>query len=173
MADFRRNPQGNQTYSLKTLQDRHHEIIRLIVLGLKNAEVARRLGIDKQTVSNVRNTPLVQERLAYLRAGRDSSTVDVRKRIEQIAPKAIDLLEHVIDGDVETDVKASDQVRAAIDVLDRAGHKPPQEVHVKKGVIIKYIEEIKERGRRAGIVATAEENEENGEEVNFEPSVSM
>jgi len=128
------------------------EIIRLAVLGFKYTEIDNRVGRDKQTVSNVVNSQLVQERLAVLRAGRDESAVDIRKKIESLAPKAIALLEDVLDGETSTELKAGDQIRAAVDLLDRAGFKPPQEIHVKKGVVIAHLDTIKKRARELRIL---------------------
>lgn len=96
---------------------------------------------------------------------RDASAIEIRKRIQHLAPIALFKLEEILDDD-----KASESVRMKIaqDLLDRAGYDP-----VKKTMdVSKYneekINEIKERARANGLTLSDEgvEDAEVIEETN-------
>jgi len=72
----------------------HHEIARLVLLGYKNVDIAEKLDCSPQLVSNVRNSPVVKEKLALMRGARDADTIDIAKEIKEIAPEALNLLKN-------------------------------------------------------------------------------
>ena len=92
-------PSGNRKYQIKELWDRHHEINRRILLGQKNKEIAEDLNISEATVSYTKNSKLAQDELNVLKAARDASSVDVARQIKEIAPRALEVLEEVMEGD--------------------------------------------------------------------------
>ena len=87
--DLRKAPNGRKGHQIAKMWDNHHEIARLLVLGLNNAEIAERMGCTPQTVSNVRNSPVVQDKLAILHAVRDVATGDLASEIAEMAPMAL------------------------------------------------------------------------------------
>ena len=70
-ADGRRKNGPKVGWQVATMWESHHEIARMILLGHSNVEVAASLGITKEQVSNVRNSPVVQENLTIMKAARD------------------------------------------------------------------------------------------------------
>lgn len=112
-----------RTFQVNEIRDQHHEIIRRLVLG-QNAEfIARQIGISGATVRNVKNSPVVQERLSVLNAKRDQQTIDVAAHIDRIAPKSIKLLEEIITGKgAGANAPISLRARTAENNLDRAGY---------------------------------------------------
>lgn len=137
-------------YNVKSLWNRHHEMLRLIVLGWGNKEIAAALGCTSQNVSDVRNSPMAKDRLAILQAARDAATIDVAREIQQEAFDSFKLLQDVRAGRVE----ASINLRASVarDLLDRAGHsavKKTQAEVVTAHLTREDLEKIKERARNA------------------------
>jgi len=99
----------------------HHEIVRLLVLGMSNVEICNILGVSRPMVSYVRNSKVVKDKLAIMRAARDADTIDIAKDIQVKAPKALQLLEDIIDDHGET-YGMPLAAKTAESWLDRAGH---------------------------------------------------
>src|SRR4030066_1513356 len=121
--DRRRNPEGNQTYAIAQLWEHHHEILRLLLLGRDNKEVALIVGCTPQTVSNVRNTPEAKRKLAMMRDARDYSAVDVAQKIQETLPEAVDTLEAAM-----TEAEWTVRRQAAKDLLEMGGFKAVQRI---------------------------------------------
>jgi len=160
--DLRRNPNdGTQPYRrwvVNEMWDVHHEIARRIVLGQKNVQIAEDLNVSPQMVCNVRNSPIVQERIKVLHGARDADTVDLAKEIKEIAPEALGLLKDIIRGENDG-ANASINLRAkeANNMLARAGHGVPIKVHSENFHAMftpKDIENIKARARARGAIAS-------------------
>lgn len=134
-----------------------HEIMRLHVLGLKNVEIADRLGITAATVSNAVNSSLVKRQVAIMQAARDANTVDIAKRVAELAPKALQVMEDILDSDVET---GAVRLRAATEILNRNIDTAPVRRteshnvydHYLRG---KHIDEVKKIARDRGLLAEA------------------
>jgi hypothetical protein len=168
-ADGRRKPDGERQYKIKEIWDAHQEIIRRLALGQSGADICRDLGVTAPMISYVRNSPLGQEALRKIHSLANEDVVNVSKRIRSITPKAVQVLEQILDDaiavppNLPADKKTVSSV--AFGILDRGGHAP---VHksISVGVPVgnDTIEEIKNRARQAGIVI-AEVNEREVEEV--------
>lgn len=166
-----RLPTGNRQYQIQYLWDRHQEILRRSVIGQSAKDIASALHITPTVVSYTLNSEIARQSLAVLRGARDASSVDISKRIKEFAPKALDLLEKVIDGGLEEDKPSNAAVRVAMDNLDRAGYGAPKKIvgaFAHKVFTNEDVEEIKNRalevGKQQGIVedAVAEEIIEDG-----------
>ena len=145
-----RHPTYNRKYEIQHMWDRHHEIVRMTLIGESPETIANRLGITTQTVSNTLNSRMVQDKLAILRAERDASSVDVAKAIRELAPKAITVMATLLDENNEMGVSHSVRLRAAQDMLDRNGHAAPKVIEAKHmhGVFSREdLEEIKAKGQ--------------------------
>lgn len=92
-VDRRRVPDNQKRYQLSQLYDTHHEIIRRLAVGESPAEIAAALDITPQTVSNVRNTAMARAKMQVLREARDKEFAVATKRVTDLMPKAINLLE--------------------------------------------------------------------------------
>jgi hypothetical protein len=106
-------------YQIQELNARHHAILQYLALGLKNVDIAEKLGISAQSVSIVRNSQLGRAKLGELVGRTEDNVVDIKKRLEGLAPLATDTLE-----DLLTDPKVPSATKATIarDILDRGGH---------------------------------------------------
>ena len=116
------------SWNIDRIWDVHHEIARRIVLGQDNVTIARDLGVTTATVSNVRNSPVIKEKITVMQCARDASTVDISRQIQEFAPEALKLLRNVIAGNGAEGKDASIplRVRTAEQWLNRAGHAPVQ-----------------------------------------------
>lgn len=145
-TDHRRNPAGNQHYDIKQMWERHHQIARLLVLGWSNKQVASHLSITPQTVSNARNNPEVKRQIDLLSARADNSVVDVSKRIQDLAPRALGVMEEVMD-----DAEFSTKRLAAKDILEMAGYKAVSRLTIATARLsAEDIEDIKARAAAMG-----------------------
>jgi len=131
----RKDPNGRRQYEVSKLWDKHHEIIRLIVLGFGNKEIAELVGIGHHMVSVIRNSEIPQRHIKVLQAARDSKCVDVSRALLEDAPKSLQLLMDVRDGEEAADIRLRASV--AQDLLSRAGYGKVQKVQgaVVHGVV--------------------------------------
>lgn len=148
-------------YEVTDIWDRHHEMIRLMVLGWGNQEIASALGVTPQNVSDVRNSGIVRDRIAVLEAARDAATIDIAREIQEEAGASLNLLRDIRAGRIE----ASIGLRASIakDLLDRAGYSPVKKIQgeiINAHLTREDLEEIKKRARSAatqqGVMVEAE-----------------
>lgn len=143
--DKRFNEDGSESYSIEQIWDHHAEIARLLTLGLRPKRIAADIGVTEQTVSNVRNTPQVKARLAELQSLRDKTVVEIRDQIKERVPKALEVMDEVMD---DLAAKDSDKLRAALGILDHA--IPKQSNHSVIGALITSddIDEINSRAKK-------------------------
>jgi len=154
-----RVPTGRRKYNITHMWQHHHEIIRLVLMGHKPAEIAEALNITPQTVSNTVNSPLGQAKLRLMRAERDQSSVNVAAVIQDLQGDALSVVKEFVSPDGKNkDDKL--RLRAAFDLLDRGGHGAPKVIraeHMHAHLTADDIKEIKERAaaaRNAGMVVT-------------------
>jgi len=129
--------------------DRHHEIKRRIVLGHTNDQIAQVLGITPQTVSNVRNSPIVMMEVERLRAERDAECLDLAKELEPLQKEAIKVLREIFSKEGEGSATIDLKYKAARDLLMPGGMvREPHKVkaEVAHGIFtMQELEEIKNR----------------------------
>lgn len=163
--DLRRAPGGRRHWTVGHMWDVHHEIARRIVIGQKNVEIAEALGVSAQMVSNVRNSPVVQEHISIMRGARDADTVDLAREIKEIAPEALTLLKDIIKGDDQGQgAPLGLRARTAENMLARVGHGVPKVVkseNVHAFLTTEDIEDIKRRALSNDNVVDADYKEED------------
>lgn len=125
--DERRVPlEERKDRSYKEIGDLHREIMRMIVQGKKNVEIAKELGISKGTIKYVRNSHITKAHIAQMQDKADGEVIKMRKRIRNIAPNALQILENIMsdpEAEGHLDASISEKIKVAQDLLDRAGHK--------------------------------------------------
>lgn len=159
--DLRYSPFGRK-YQPKKLSERYHRILRLNLLGYKEVDIARALGVSKLTVSTAINSNLGRYQTSILRAECDGSAVEAAKRIREIAPKAIRLIEEIIESE---DAPTSVRLRAAQDALDRAGFGAVKKVDMRTTSISLTPDDLEnlkqtalERAKASGLIVEANES---------------
>lgn len=126
--DLRRRPRGQRrTFEVNKMWELHHEITRRLLLGQKNVDIARALHITEATVSYTRNSKIVQGQLSMMKAARDADSIDLARDIREKAPKALRVLEGILDDNGET-IAMGLVARTAESWMDRAGYAAPKRV---------------------------------------------
>lgn len=143
----------------KGMWEQHHVIARLIAAGRRNGEIAEIVGCTPQTVSNVRNNPQVQAMIKGLMSKADEKAIDIAVQIKNIAPKAVEVLQELMEGG--DGVSAAVRCSAAKDILDRIGARkaPAPVANLHMHLTADDIKQLKERAKLGGVVASESENE--------------
>jgi len=130
-------------YELKSLQERHKEVLRLLAMGVSKKDIAAKLGITVATIRMTANSVLGQEYLKYIRGEREEETMDIQKSIDELAAPAVDVIRQAIAGKMELEltdpesgklktveipVKNEQRIKASQDILSRhsEGYSPRQ-----------------------------------------------
>lgn len=140
-----RNPTGQRKYQIQQMWEVHHEIARRLLLGHKNSDIALDLGITEAVVSYTKNSLLVQRQLDLMRGARDAEVVDAAIEIKRLVPKALRIMEEILDSDGQAHLK----LKVASDVLDREVPKKQRFEHAHAFLTAEQIEEIKTRAKMA------------------------
>jgi hypothetical protein len=151
-ADMRKLMPGvpRKTQLVREMNERHHEIARMVVLGYKNAEIAKDLNISQSFVSTVRNAPPVKEKVAILAGARDAGTVDIAKQIQMALPTCIKYLSETIPDD---DISDSLKSRNAFGLMAIGGHGPSKNLNVRGVHAVLTADDIKEIRENAQNIA--------------------
>lgn len=110
--------------TIKEMKERHFEIMRRLVAGELQTDIAHSLNMTDSWISIVIASPVFQVELAKLREVANGNAADVGARLTKLAPDAMSVLERAI-RDKAVDISIMQQVSVARDVLDRAGHGKP------------------------------------------------
>lgn len=108
--------------NLKHLYAKHREVLRLHLLGHTGQEISALLGMSPGAVSRVLCCPLGRERLEIMQAEMDREAMDVASRLQESAGPAVDFLDAIVTGEVETTTQL--RAKTCMDVLSRAGYSP-------------------------------------------------
>ena len=139
-------------WQVAEMWDRHHEIARRIILGQNNQEIGEALNVTAQQVSNVRNSPVVQDKITIMRAARDAGTIALAKEIADLAPIALQRVREALEtGQVlGRELSGSAIMKEANGIVDREIGKPTQRIDTRNiygHFTLDDIERIKERAR--------------------------
>lgn len=150
-------PGERRTFQVDHIWESHHEVMRRILLGQKNTEIAQATGLTTATISYIRNSPVIQEHLQIMEGARDAKTVDLAAEIRACAPIAHELLKDIVQGEGDSlrgeKPTLGQRAKEANNLLDRAGYTP---VRAVRGEIMHghftadEIEEIKNRALKEG-----------------------
>jgi predicted transcriptional regulator len=144
----------HRKYQVEQLWDVHHAIVRMALTGMKQVDIATVLKISPVTVSYTLRSPIVARQLEQMRAIVDLDSVDIAKEIAALAPRAVKVLEELLDNSLP-----NIQMKAAENILDRAGYAAVQRVKVDASVThftAGEIADIKNRARDIGLLVDAE-----------------
>ena len=157
--EFKRSPTNRRklipgevrkTQIVREMNERHHEIARMVILGYKNIDIAKILDVTKEFVCAVRNAPPVKEQVAILAGARDAETVDVAKQIQLALPDCVKyLIDTVPDDDISDNLKS----RNAFGLLAIGGHSVTKNINVRGVHAVLTADDIKEIRENAANVA--------------------
>lgn len=159
-----RLPSGNRNKFIKRMHEGHHQMVRLMLLGYGNKEIASRLGVTPQNVCDVRNSPIVRERLATLEAAADAEAMDLRSEVMRITQKSVKFLEEVQEAEGRGEgAPLHLRVRVAEGFMDRAIPKKVQGEFMHAHLTGEDIEEIKKRARDGGVIVDTTARDTDGD----------
>lgn len=139
-----------KTYNIKSLWQRHHEIVNLAAMGWKEPDIAEILNIHPQTVSNTLNSELGQKKLSELRLGKDEEARKTMEKIRVLTNKALATYSEIFDNeDGQATLKDRKDVADTV-LLELSGLRAPTKtVSVSTTLSVSEIEEFKQRGIKA------------------------
>lgn len=141
------DPNLRKTYDIQKLWDSNREILRLLVLGWKDKEIAEKLGVTPQTVSNTRNSTLGKRQLAVMNGARDAEVMDVKKKVDSLIPMAFQVYEEILESEGISKLKKD---TADTIIMQLGGNAAPTKVDVRQtSMVLGKIEIIKERAAKA------------------------
>jgi transcriptional regulator with XRE-family HTH domain len=144
---------SKKNWQVGQLWDLHHEVIRMLLLGMKQTDIAAKLNITDCQVSKIKNSQVVQDRLSLMRASRDVQTIDISRDILEVAPRALKLLKNIVENEGEgRQATIGLRSKVAESLLDRAGFgavKKLQSENVHTFYDANEIERIKQRAMLA------------------------
>lgn len=120
-------------WQVAEMWENHHEIARRIILGENNKEIAEALGCSAVQVSNVRNSPVVKDKLAVMAAARDAGTIELAREIQDLAPIAILRVKEALESGtvLGKEVSAAGILKEANTLIDREIGKPTQRIDTR------------------------------------------
>lgn len=120
-------------YQIAEMWERHHEIARMIILGMTNVAIANEIGCSAQLVSNVRNSPVVKDQLSIMKMVRDTESIDLSREIRDLAPIALQRVKEALtEGKVlDKEVSASGILKEANGLLDREMGRATQRIDTR------------------------------------------
>ena len=145
-----RLPSNNRQYEIKSLQERHREILRRLALGQGSKDIASSLSITPQVVHYVKNSQIGKRELNLIQGARTADAVEVSNQIQELAPQALETLDNIMLDEESPDAL---KVKIAVDLLDRAGHGAVKKnLNVNQQLTQKDLEDIKSRAKEVGRV---------------------
>ena len=150
------NP-DDKKYQIEKVRDHHREIMRMLIATngkCTNEKIGEAVGVTAQTVSNVRNNPIVQEAMHSLQIKADDNAIDVNKKVREMFPLAAKVINNAMrlaeDSDnvemMEPKV-LSQSIRAAVAVMDHAHPKQVKGTILHGHVTMDQINALKEKAR--------------------------
>ena len=133
----------------------HHEICRHVLLGMKNVDIAKKLGCTPQTVSNTRNSPIVKRRIRELQNMRDQGAVNFAAEVQARAGRAFEIVDEALNDEVG-EVPLAMRLKEANNILDRVERVEgigSRNVHLHAHLTAEDIERLKERALAAGLAS--------------------
>lgn len=98
------------------LQPYHRRIVRLMVAGEKQVDIARKVGVTEQSISRIKDNPLFMAEYERLANEADFQAIDVMDRIRAVVPRALEIVEGFLEKSSE-DVDPVKHFDRAVDIL--------------------------------------------------------
>lgn len=118
-------------YDPKAVRAKHRRVAQLIAMGYKNTAIAGILQCTPQNISDIRNSPMIQSLVHEIQSGQDEQAKTIADEITRMQPKALAVLEEVID-DLDDQCGYSLRSKVAMHMLALGGHSPVKKVDVNQ-----------------------------------------
>ena len=122
------------------------------LLGQKNVDIAKDLGCTNVSVSQIKNSPVVKEKLALMSAARDVGCIDLAKEIQDLAPIALQKVREALEEGTAggKELSGAEILKQGNIVVDREMGKPTQRIESRNlhgHFTAADIEEIKNKAK--------------------------
>lgn len=158
----------SKEYNLARLNERQRNVASLMLQGLTNKDIAERLDITPQAVSNYINSPLFQAYIKSLRVRVEDAVVSNERMVADLVPKVLGLAHDLVDDALKEDSQMLDR-----DKINLVKHwtKPFVELPTGNNSIFsdKEIQEYKKRQQKLFL---GDSNEIETVEVEIEDVIS-
>lgn len=135
-----RVPSGqlNSAKPVTYLWERHKEVARLLISGMRPVDIARKLGYTQAWLSTMMNSPVFKDYVSKLSSRKDDGAVDIRAQIAEGAQVGVSELLKILKGeDVYAEgVSVQQRIKVAQDFLDRDGHAKITKVQTQSVVTV-------------------------------------
>lgn len=111
---------------LRYLSERHREMARRLVLGERQCDVARAMGISQPRLSDIARSPVFIGYMQALSREREVETLDILEEVRKGACKGLDILLRTLEEGTDEYKEASIRTKVQVirDLLDREGSAP-------------------------------------------------
>jgi hypothetical protein len=130
---------------LTYMWERHKEIARLVVAGVRPIDISEKLQMTPCRLSIIMNSPVFKEYLEELSATRNENAMDIKAELLRLTEKGLGAIENAL-GDAE--VSPMSKVKIAQDLLDRTDYGKTSTVNTNNRTTVvtaSYLDELKER----------------------------
>ena len=170
-------PKGSKPPPIAKLRTTHHELARLLALGLKDVDISRITGYSQSRICILKNDPLFKELLAHYMGMRDSVVVDVGARMQHLSVTALEIMQERLLDDPDG-VTMKDLQSVAELTLDRTGYGTTTNVNVDSRVTVRTLDEIKaivEKEHRGRVLPRGQgvEAGDTVREAEFHPQIEV
>lgn len=127
----------------KAIHPKTQEIVRRHFLGYTMKEISESVGVSVHIAKQVLNSSFGKSLAQSMQARANSKVIDVRSRLQEMLPDALSVVENTLKSD---DVRVAVRLKAAQDLLDRAGYGAVKQVDVRStnlSVTPEQLEQIK------------------------------
>lgn len=155
-----------KTYDIKSLWNRHHEIVNLAAQGYKQVDIAYILNIDPQTVSNTLNSQIGEKKLSEIRKERDEKAKKVHEKIVALTERALQVYHEILDNENGAATLKDQKDVADTVTLELSGLRAPTRIqsHHSVSLSVEELNDFKKRGiqaaKEAGLVIDVESEPE-------------
>jgi hypothetical protein len=153
-------PKQRSTPDILKLRTTHHEMARLLALGLKDIDISRVMGYSQSRICILKKDPMVKELIAHYMGLRDRIVTDVGGRLESLSVTALEIIQERMLDDPDS-LTMKDLQGVAELSLDRSGHGK-QSVVANVNVSVQTLSAIKsqiEREHRGRVLSRSSELE--------------
>ena len=153
-----RVPSGqlNSAKPVTYLWERHKEVARLLISGMRPVDISKKLGYTQAWLSTMMNSPVFKEYVNKLSERKDDGAIDIRKQIEEGAQVGVSELLKILKGEDEyrEGVSVTQKIKVAQDFLDREGHAKITKVQTHSTVTVLSEDRIEAlKSRRAALLS--------------------
>lgn len=153
-----RVPSGslNSAKPVTYLWERHKEVARLLISGMRPVDISKKLGYTQAWLSTMMNSPVFKEYVNKLSERKDDGAIDIRKQIEEGAQVGVSELLKILKGENEyrVGVSVTQKIKVAQDFLDREGHAKITKVQTHSTVTVLSEDRIEAlKSRRAALLS--------------------